>query len=525
VARTSALGYIRAQRQTALNAPAAMTAPTDTRFFRFLSAPKSSAEMTNTRYRESGGGRDISLSIKEGIRYNMDFPMFARPCPSGYVMQAGFGPGVGPGTLGGGKMSNGLYEPPKMPDTPGNSTLTSVYKSGLTLTVASVTNFATTDKIAIGWGPTLEFAVIDGAPDVPTLTITLAAALKFPHTVGEPVHEVVAFTTLSADEAALQTTLSITSAVGLTDNDYLAIGPNATAGALGSEYGQVEIVHVNQASPSTSLVIDAPGLVHAHSAGSWVYVVRADVDAAATSKIHGNEPVTALDASLDYYTLERTVPGAVTLVERVQDMKLGTMELSAESPGPLRWQLGWKGRYAKVPGVTAAVETYPHQDPVLDLPFRMSDGKYFIEFGSSTDLSTRLRQFTLSFSNMTADDIFTDKITRDDILDLAREANFSAQFYWDSCAEYKEWVYGTATPGATAEPSTSATFGRVCLNFSIGAGKRMMIYIPEMAWENFPVDVDPEPKPIVVEVTGVPLKPSGTPVWTVGVDNKDLTVY
>ena len=101
--KSSALGYVAAQRQSAFETYPTMTSGST--FFRFLPTPTLTPEVTTNTFREGGGGRYITLALKEGIAYNMSFPMFARPTAMGFLLQGLTGPfevsgGAG---LGGGR--------------------------------------------------------------------------------------------------------------------------------------------------------------------------------------------------------------------------------------------------------------------------------------------------------------------------------------------------------------------------------------------------------------------------------------
>jgi hypothetical protein len=500
-------------------------------FFRYLSSPRSSAEQTNTRYREGGGGRDITLSIKEGLTHNIEFPVFARPTISGYLLHAATGPHIVGAGLGGGAKSNGLHEPPKLAAaSPGNTTLTARANVGAnTITVASITDFAVTEIIAIGWGPNLEFVKIHAstAPAGSTITLDATTVLKFPHTIGEPVVQVKGATRLTANAVVGAGTLTVSATelspiTGFGIGDWIVIGPDGDAASLVSEYGQTETIQIHAATPPAGTTITlATNTVDGHSSGSWVYVVRLTGDASPTSVIHAFEPVSSLSGATDYYSLSRAV--GADIFELIQDCKLGTFELSAESVSPLRFQTNWMGRFGAV--TTQLTEDYIGQDPVNDLPFTTANGKYHIKFGASSNISSKLRQFTFSATNILADDIYTDGISRDEILDLAREANFSAQFYFDTAAEYYETFYGAGAPSVGTTPTTIATQGSVLMNWQITTSKRLCLWIPQLTWEAFPVEIDPEPKPIIVEAVGVPLKASGLPLYAVGVQNSDLLIY
>lgn len=530
MAKTSALGYIAAKRQSVFG-----TAVTPDTFFRYLSAPTSSAEATNNRYREGGGGRDITLSLKEGIMHNVEFPVFARATIIGFLLQAATGPTLVSGgdgaALGGGTMSNGLYDPPTLAGTPVNTTLSANVDAGATeINLTDTTGVTAGDELIIGWGANAEWVTVDadwvsGNPVTLEDTGPPIITAKFAHAALEPCVEPAMVGYVGANYLPTTHTTTLTLAAGHTfvtgiATDELSVLADADAAALGKEFGQAEIVGFTTVTVN-DVTLDA-ALAHSHSAGALVY--QSD-ETNTTTKIHGFEPMTGLGSALDYFTVGRAV--GTDIVENIQDCKLTSFEISGEAPGPIRLQVSWTGRFGNVL-TTALTEDYTNQDPEVDIPFRMPDGRFNVLFGSSSGISTELRQFTWNASNIVAEDIFTDSITRDDILDLARESNFSAQFYFNTAAEYYEVFYGDPTPTSgegTDTPSSTATSGDIVLSFSISATERLMFWVPSIVWETFPVEIDPEPKPIIVDAVGVPLKSGSSPLWLAAVQNKDVAIY
>lgn len=527
MARTSAVGSVAAKKQGAagavgiLGAPASMA--TGSRFFRFLSAPRGSAEFTNNRYREGGGGRDITLSLKEGLKHGVEVPLFARPTVMAYLLAAGVG-SSGPGIAGGGTSSNGLTRPPKIKvTTPASATLTAAVAAtsgSVTFnTTTSANTFANLQKVVVGWGPNMEFMTLTGGS---TTTAVNTAGCLFPHAKGEPIYEVKGYGTIAtiASGAVGLAGFDLSASHGFASADKLAIWGNSTASLLGAGVGAAEELTAQTITANVVSVI-SPVMRNGHSVGDWVYEYD---DTVTTSRIHTFEPVSSLTGSLDYYSVYRSVPGSTnanSILEQVQDSKLSNMTLSGESPMALKMTAGWQGRFAQT--LSAPItDDYVNQSST-DLPFRMVNGKHLIKMGTSIDLSTRMRSFEWNFSNITADDIYTDAISSDEILDLARESNFNAQFYFNSSAEYYEVFYGGAAP--VSAPTTNITAGSAVLDFTISATQRMSVYIPYMTWESYPVEIDPEPKPIIVEAVGVPLKQSGQPLYSISIQNADIALY
>jgi hypothetical protein len=396
MARTSAVGSVAAKKNGAAGAAGALGATVNmasgSRFFRFLSTPRGSAEFTNNRYREGGGGRDITLSLKEGLKHPIEFPMFARPTVTGFLLGAGVGT-TAAGIGGGGTTSNGLVHPPKIKTTtPASATLTAgvAATSGTVTfnTTTSANTFANLQKVVVGWGPNMEFMTLTGGT---TSTAINTAGCKFPHAKGEPIYEVNGYGTIAtiASSAAGLAAFDLAAGHGLTSVMTLAIWGNSTSTLLGAEIGAAEELD-GQTITVNAVSAISPVMRNGHSVGDWVYEYD---DGITTSAVHAFEPVSSLTASLDYYNLYRSVPGSSdgnSVLEQIRDAKLMNMTLSGEAPMALKMQVGWMGRY----GTTLAaplVDDYSNQG-ATDLPFRMVNGKHVISMGAAgIDLSTRMR--------------------------------------------------------------------------------------------------------------------------------------
>lgn len=526
MAVSSARGYIAVQRQSAFGTPGDMITPAPI-FYSYRNAPRAGGEVTNNRYRESASGLDVGLSLKEGIQYMADFPLLARPVTIASLLQHVMGPAAGGAlanqVLGGGWMSNGLVRPPKPAGGGGNSTL-AVLRAGTgaenTLTVASATGFGNADKVAIGWGPNLEFVTLHASAAVAGAVLTLAVGtfLKFPHAVGEPVVEVAAYAQLAANyTTGTALTFGAGQGTGFVNGDTIAVSFMANAGFEGSEFGSAEEKLVTTFAGDLATVLSS-ALSNKHSIGAWVYVVDTTVTA---SRIHCFEPVSALGRTCDYFSVERAVSNI--LVERMSDAKAGNFEVSGESPGPLEISMSYKPRLGS-PYINALTDTYPNQG-ADDVPFRMPDGKFVLTVGASTTESTQMRQFALAVGNDLLTDLYTDDIVSADILQVSRQANLQAQFYFSTKASYMEFMYGNSAPSDGAAPSRLAATGVFLASFQIDASKRVSIFIPRVVWEAYPVNTDAEPKAIVVEAVGAPLKLSGRPMILVAVQNADTAVY
>jgi len=521
--KSSAQAYLAAMRQGGgLGVPADMvgTAGNFPLFFRYLPGIKCSPNLSYQRYREGGGGRYATLNLKEGFTHDIEFPVFARAIPLGFLASASTGPSAmarNLQNLSGGNVSNGLYHPPLKKIAGGDSTLTTFLPTGSIagMTVALGTNFTGTDKLAIGWGPTLEFVT---ATTFATPTFTAFSATKYPHVAGEPVRTVNCYTTVATANTTGASPLLVVSETGFVAADMLVIGGRSLAGFRGLNYGASEEKAAGTVAAGS--IAFAGTLANQHAVGEWVY--QADT-AVTTTAVHGFEPMTALGGQLDYYTFERAV--GTDIIERVQDSKMGGFGLSGEALKPFTIQAKAAGRYGKTrTSAQALTENYTNQDPSLDIPFRFPNASFHFKVGSSLNYFNRCRKFDLQLNNIQAMDVFTNAISRDEVPDLAADLELTAEFYFDNPAEYYEAYYGTGAPASGTSPSSNAVLGEVLMDLNISATERAMVWVPNGVWEGFPVEVDPDPKPIVIQTKFSPLK-GNEPAYLLAVQNKYLTTY
>lgn len=523
--KSSAQAYLAMQRQTGgLGVPASMVDASGQPllFLRYLPGIKCSPNLNYQRYREGGGGRYATLNLKEGFTHDIEFPVFARPIPLGILAAASTGPSAvarASQNLSGGNVSNGLFRQPKKKAGGGDSVLTANIAAGAVagLAVAVGTGFANSDKLAVGFGPTLEF--ITGTTWVlGSLTFTAITALKYPHVAGEPVRTVDAFTTVATANTTGASPLSVVSETGFTAADTIVIGGRSTAGFRGLNFGASEEKVITTTGAG---VLNFTGsLTNQHAVGEWVYIADVSVT---TTMIHGFEPMTSLAGQLDYYTFERAV--GTDIIERVQDSKLGGFGLSGEALKPFQIMAKAAGRFGRTrTAAQALTEDYTFQDPSADLPFRFPNASFHFKVGSSTNYFNRCRKFDLQLNNIQAMDVFTNAISRDEVPDLAADLDLTAEFYFDNPAEYYECYYGSGSPATGTGPSANAVLGEVVMYLSISATERALIWIPNGVWEGFPTEVDPDPKPIVVQTKFSPLK-GNEPAYLLAVENKETTVY
>ena len=562
-AKSSAVGYLAIKRQAGLDSPTGgadmttgATGSGNPRYFLKARNLKFSQMPESTRYREiGGGGRDIALELKEGITQDPEFEVFARPVVAGFLAQAMSGPSTktyATQSFGGGQVSNGFVRRPSASTVAFPTTLAASVDAGVaSITIADIPSalpggagLAANDWMAIGWGPTLEFFQVNAPVTGSNVTVPIMLGppiqvLQYPHVKGEPVMRCKAVAWLAANTAGTAgETLTVPTALGTAfgATRRIAIGAiqnvtaTTTSGAWGSatlngaEFGSCEEVDT-ASSTATNIVLaaGAPGTVkNKHSAGAWVYDVGAAADTVPTTgMIHCFEPMTSLDGENDYFSLARAVSTA--LFEQVCDAKSNTFSIVGEAKKPLNIKCMFPSRYGKSQAA-ALTESYTNQQ-IADLPFLYQHGKFFVKIGTDVELSSKMFAFDFMVDNKCALDIFTDSTTRDEVKDLAREMEISPKFYFQSGAAYNNVIYGGSSPSNGALPSPNMATGYISMDFRIDDYTRMGIWIPSITWSGFPVEVDPEPKPLTVDAKCTPLKSGNLPVFLMAVMNKELGQY
>ena len=149
--------------------------------------------------------------------------------------------------------------------TPTSTTLNgSTIAGATTVVLTSATGFATGQEVIIDTGGIQEIRRIT---NVATNTLTLQDALVYAHNSGVTAVTGVT-TTLSAPSIATATSVTVTSATGISNGTIIQIDVNSVAGSLTSEVRKVTNV------VSTTLTLDQ-ALVYAHASGAVVTIVQA----------------------------------------------------------------------------------------------------------------------------------------------------------------------------------------------------------------------------------------------------------
>ena len=216
-------------------------------------------------------------------------------------------------------------------------------------------------------------------------------------------------------------------------------------------------------------------------------------------------------STIPYMSMWRNVSD--TLFESFLDCKVSGLVIAANAGAPLTCTATVMGRQAARlmtdPTISPAIplessQVYTYNDAIVTLG------------GTATAL---IGDFSLTLENTVVVQQ-TDNITPLDVTEGLRRASLSFTMIFASLAEYNSFHYGS-TSGTTVSPNlytTSAEF-----TFSHGANNSADFLLPNIAYETFPVDVNPAGSPITVAVTAVAQR-GGSPIVTAALHNQ-VAIY
>lgn len=215
--------------------------------------------------------------------------------------------------------------------------------------------------------------------------------------------------------------------------------------------------------------------------------------------------------TIPYFTLFREIGD--TLYEQFDDCKISELTISADAGQPLTAAMSVMGRQAtrlaaepaSVTSLTlAAGASYNFNEATVTLA------------GSATAL---VSSFELSISNNVTTQQTDDSIPYD-VIEGLREVTLGFTLIFETLAEYNRFHYGgtAGTAQSNILGSTSADF-----LFSKGANNSIQFTLPNIAYQEFPVNPDPGGDPVTVDVTAVAQR-GGSPVVTSVVKNQISTI-
>jgi hypothetical protein len=200
-----------------------------------------------------------------------------------------------------------------------------------------------------------------------------------------------------------------------------------------------------------------------------------------------------------------------TLHEQFADMKVGSLNISAEAGQPLTATIGLVGRGST--RLTAAIDNAS--------PIAVDSGAVYNFNNAAVTLgggaTALVRSFDLSIeNNVTAQQ--TDDSIPYDVVEGQRVISLGFDLIFESLDEYNKFHYGGAA-GTTQSPdvfSTSSVF-----TFTKGVNNEIAFNLPKIAYQEFPIEPDAGGDPVVASVRAVAQR--NTPILTATVKNQVAT--
>lgn len=243
-----------------------------------------------------------------------------------------------------------------------------------------------------------------------------------------------------------------------------------------------------QAYVTTSAVEGTPEFYVRDSIGWWLHkVLGADAVTGSTNFVHTITPAN----TLPYITAWKMLGD--TLWERYQDCKVGSLTLSADAGAPLTASVNIQGVNATRLTSTPDPTTLAPVDS--GLPYSFNEATVTLG-GGATAL---VRSFELSIeNNITRQQ--TDGVEPYDVVEGSREISLGFDLIFETLDEYNKFHYGGAA-GTVVSPnifSTSAVF-----TFTKGVNNEISFNLPNIAYQEFPVEPDAGGDPVVASVRAV----------------------
>lgn len=211
--------------------------------------------------------------------------------------------------------------------------------------------------------------------------------------------------------------------------------------------------------------------------------------------------------TLPYFTAWRAL--ADTLYEQYRDCKIGSLTISAEAGAPLTATVGLQGlQSTRLTADPSATPVIPLQSAAV---YNFNEAAVTLS-GGATAL---VRSFELTIeNNITRQQ--TDDVVPYDVVEGVREVSLGFDLIFESLDEYNKFHYGGAAGTAISSSifTTSAVF-----TFTKGVNNEIAFNLPNIAYEEFPIEPDPGGDPIVASVRAVAQR-GASPVLTATVKNQ-----
>lgn len=242
--------------------------------------------------------------------------------------------------------------------------------------------------------------------------------------------------------------------------------------------------------------------------GFWLQaVLGADAATGTTNYTHVITP----SNTIPYVSCWRNV--ANTLWEQYLDCKVSSLVIAASAGSPL----------TVTPTIIGRQATRLTVDPSTAAAVPL-DSNYVYNYNDATvtlsgGVTALVGQFSLTIDNTVVAQQ-TDNVVPIDVQEGQRKVSLSFDLIFSTLAEYNSFQYGSTSGTAVTNSiyTTSADF-----SFAHGANNNIDFSLPSIAYQTFPVDVNPAGNPITVSVTAVGQR-GGSPVVTATVKNQ-VQVY
>jgi hypothetical protein len=212
--------------------------------------------------------------------------------------------------------------------------------------------------------------------------------------------------------------------------------------------------------------------------------------------------------ALAYYTFYRELGG--TLFEKFTDCQVSEATISADAGSPLTVGLSIVGRQAE------RLAAAPAAQPALasDAVYNFNEAAVTLAGGATSLVSS----FELTISNNVTSQQ-TDDVVPYDVVPGVREVSLGFTLIFENLTEYNKFHYGGAagTTQSASLATTSAVF-----TFAKSASNEISFTLPEIAYQDFPVEPDAGGDPVTVDVRAVAQR-GASPVVTAVVKNQEAT--
>lgn len=258
---------------------------------------------------------------------------------------------------------------------------------------------------------------------------------------------------------------------------------------------------------TTSGVEGSPELyVRAKAIGFWLsMVLGTTVSTGSTNYVHTITPGTALP----YFSAWKNIGGATGLFESYQDCQASSLAISAEAGQPLAATVGIQGLIPRRI-VTEATGVDPTIAPALAI-----DADPVFNFNNATitlgGVATSLiRSFELTIEN-NVERQQTDDVTPFDLNAGQREISLGFDLLFQNITEYNKFYYGGVITGSAATISPTIFTTSASFTFTLDANTEVSFTLPSIAYEEYPIEPQPDGSPIVSSVRAVAQKATGVP--------------